>query len=360
MQHSRHLSDGLADLARADERRRDAALLRATTELFLLDVAHDSDEIRRYEELATHFLPKVSVADRAFVAERLSICPDAPAAVVRMLARDVIEVAAPVLRYSAALAAVELLSVIAATGVEHHRLLARRATLPSEVARGLWLTGDPDVLASLEDGPAIASARQSANASQPADEYYGSNRLDAWRFLALDRKARLRLIAEIAGRPATRNHGLGNQRLERAFRSILNAAQIAGYARSGNSSAIIGGISDGLELPSDLVAAAVSDASGELLAIMLKALRLDDIQARQVFLLASPAGRDVNAFFPLSDLYASMEPAVAEVLTSAWRETGRERAAGHTPHLAENGARRPLPNAHPAPAARPEEQARRA
>ena len=57
---SRQFSDDLADLARASERKRDAPLLRATTELFAMDAVHDRDEIRRYEELATHFLPKVT------------------------------------------------------------------------------------------------------------------------------------------------------------------------------------------------------------------------------------------------------------------------------------------------------------
>ena len=126
---SKNLSDGLAELARANERKRDAALLRATTELFVLDVIHDRDEIRRFEELATHFLPKVGVTDRVFVAERLAICSDAPLAVLRMLARDTIEVATPVLRNSSALGAVDLLSVIAAGSVEHHRLIARRPSL---------------------------------------------------------------------------------------------------------------------------------------------------------------------------------------------------------------------------------------
>ena len=39
--HPKLTSDGLADLARANEQRRDSALLRATTELFVLDVIHD-------------------------------------------------------------------------------------------------------------------------------------------------------------------------------------------------------------------------------------------------------------------------------------------------------------------------------
>jgi uncharacterized protein (DUF2336 family) len=139
---SRTLSDDLADVARANQLTRDSALLRATTELFVQDLAHDEDEIRRYEELAVHFLPKVPVEVRATVAERLAICADAPRAVIRALARDVFQVAAPVIRRSPVLDSFDLLSVIAGTDVEHHRLIARRSDLDDDVKRALRLTGD--------------------------------------------------------------------------------------------------------------------------------------------------------------------------------------------------------------------------
>jgi hypothetical protein len=67
---------------------------------------------------------------------------------------------------------------------------------------------------------------------------------------------------------------------------------------------------------------------------MLKALRLDDIQAQQVFLLVAPSGRDVSAFFPLSDLYAGMEPDVAETLVAAWRSAVADgKGETYQPHL---------------------------
>ena len=338
-------SDGLVDLARANDQKRDSALLRATTELFVLDVVHDRDELHRYEELATHFLPKVSVADRIFVAERLAICGDAPSSIVRMLARDVLYVATPVIKHSSVLGPIDLLAVIAATGVEHHRLVARRSQLTPEVQRALRLTGDAAVVARLDGGSSVARtaatehAIDTSAASQMAG-LYQSNRLDPWRFLALDRPARLKLIADIAARPPPMPYAANSTRLDRAFRSILSAAQIVGYARSGQLSPIIGAIADGLALPSDLIAAAVADRSGELFAVMLKGLRLNETQAQQVFLLASPSGRDVKTFFPLSDLYSGMEPSVAETLIAAWRDAPAAGKAKYEPHLAENGERR--------------------
>ncbi len=78
-------------------------------------------------------------------------------------------------------------------------------------------------------------------------------------------------------------------------------------------------IVDGLGLEADAVAGAVNDAGGEALAVLLKAMRLDETQAQQVFLLASPVGRNVQAFFPLTDLYAGMEQSTAQTLCDAWR-----------------------------------------
>ncbi len=344
---SRKLSDDLADVARADQRTRDAALLRATTELFVQDLAHNSDEIRRYEELAIHFLPKVSTRDRAMVAERLAVCADAPPAVVHALARDVIDVAAPVIRRSAALDSFDLLSVIAATGEEHHRLIARRPDLSDEVKQALRLTGDADVIGYLDDGPSMRAATPPEPAAAPATSRPGSpsparqrQRFDIWQFLDLDRPTRLKVIADIAMSPPMRRLSSQDGKIDRAFQSILGAAQIAGFARQGQNAELIAIIADNLELKPDAVAACLNDRSGEALAVLLKALRLDEIQAQQVFLLASPVGRDIQAFFPLTDLFAGMEHSTAETLCEAWRLATEERKAAHEPYLAENGDRR--------------------
>ncbi|HVY20447.1 MAG TPA: DUF2336 domain-containing protein [Bauldia sp.] len=368
----KELTDGLPDGTRANERKRDSALLRATAELFVLDVIHDRDEIRRFEEITTHFLPKVSPADRTFVAERLAIAQDAPASIIRALARDVIEVAAPVLKHSTVLGPIDLLAIIAATGAEHHRLIARRTHLSPEVIRALRLTGDATVIAKLDQAPAAivpkttavehAIDTSAAAATAEVGSLYRSNRLDPWRFLSLDRPSRLRLIADIASRPPPLAYAAPSTKLDRAFRSILSAAQIVGYARSGQVGPIIAAIADGLGLPSTLVTAALNDHSGDLFAIMLKALRLDDVQARQVLLLVAPSGRDVRAFFPLSDLYGGMEPSVAETLVGAWRSAVASGKEVHEPHLAPNGERyRPTGVEAPRPSAsNPQEQAKRA
>jgi uncharacterized protein (DUF2336 family) len=333
------LTDGLADLPRSTEDARDANLIRATTDLYVQDPVHDRDESRRFEELATHFLPRISITDRAYVSERLADRLDAPPSVMRMLARDAIDVAAPVLSSSPVLDSLALLSTIAATGAEHHRIIARRKDLPDQVRRALRLTGDAEVL-HLIDGavtpPAVVAPdpisfdifRHGATALREAHR-------DGQRFLQLSRRDRLAVLVDHATRPPTPpSAGSTTKRLDRAFRSILGAAKIVGFARTGQRAQLIAAIADGLDITADFVAACLDDATGEALAILLKSLRLDAVQAQQVFLLMSPSGRDTNLFFPLADLYAGMEASIAEAICETWRATAAGHKSGYESYVA--------------------------
>ena len=54
-----------------------------------------------------------------------------------------------------------LLSTIAVTGPEHHRIIARRKELPEQVKRALRLTGDRDVVSVIDGAtdPGCAGGR---------------------------------------------------------------------------------------------------------------------------------------------------------------------------------------------------------
>jgi uncharacterized protein (DUF2336 family) len=162
--HPSYFSDGLMAMAVSSQQSRDAALLRATTELFVLDRTHDQAEIRRFEELAAHFLTKVSPSDRAFVAERLARHADAPPAVLRLLGKDLTEIASPVLRH-AALTSFDLLAIMAAGGPAHWRLIAARPDLGPDIIQALRLTGDAETIALL---PPPAEAAPPVTAPTPA------------------------------------------------------------------------------------------------------------------------------------------------------------------------------------------------
>lgn len=340
---------------------RDAALLQAATDLFLQEPEHDRDEIRRYEQLATHLLPRVSADTRAVVAERLAGRPDAPKSLIRMLAKDQILVARHVIGASPVLESLDLLTIIAATGPDHYKLIAGRPDLGLEVSQALRIARkkageeiepdgdgecgpDEDGEAPLSTGGMAPVAAQSTSTSperRTSAARTSGDRLDVWSFLGLDPDARLRLMAEMATRPPVRRYNGQSGRFDQVFRSLLSAAQIIEHARRGRQQALIDAIAEGLELETDVVAACLDDASGEPAAVLFKALGLDNAQAQQVLLLATPTlGLDVQTFFRLTKIYADMEPSVATFLIDAWSHGIKRPAATHVPHFAENSAHR--------------------
>src|SRR5258707_323230 len=155
---------GFGSFATSTQLMRDSALLRATTDLFIQEETHSPDEVRRYEELTAHLLPKVADDDRLFLAERLASRADAPQAIVRMLAKDKIAVARLVLRDSPVLGALDLLSIIAATGGAHHQVIAERRGLNPEIRQALRISADRALTATLDEiaakTVAPAAARQ--------------------------------------------------------------------------------------------------------------------------------------------------------------------------------------------------------
>jgi hypothetical protein len=278
---------------------------------------------------------------------------------MRTLAKDAIEVAAAVIRKSPVLTSLDLLAVIATTGPEHHRLVAERPGLSADVARALRVTGNKLVAAALDelasrepsDGPQDVSSTQHASngaATSPATESARSaipspHRFDPWLFLALERPARLQLLAELSAHPPSRRYSGPTERVDRAFRSMLSAALIVGFARSGQRDRLVDVVAESIEVDRDFVTASLDDRTGEALAVLLKAITLENVQAQQVFLLsASKIGRDVDAFFRLCDLYAGLEPIVAETLANAW-VAGRLQRAPHHLHLTSSTSDRQRP-----------------
>src|ERR1700751_2337322 len=92
--------DSLVYLARRDGVDIRPTLMRVLTDLYVQKPVHTAEEERHYTELALRLIDAVDVTTRATAARKLAAYPNAPLAVVRRLARDVIEVAEPVLTQS--------------------------------------------------------------------------------------------------------------------------------------------------------------------------------------------------------------------------------------------------------------------
>jgi len=335
-------SDDLMALARVLPQDRDATLLRATTGLFCQEPPHDRDAVRRYEELALHFLPKVGIGDRAHVSALLAGRSDAPPAVIRALARDRIEVAAPVLRQSPILTTIDLLGVIASTGPEHHRLVAGRSSISVDVLRALALArGQSPVEQALEiSAPVVEATIAPTPDPRPLA---ASNDDDLDSFLGLPPRERLARLASVSERQASRLAPSQPRRIDRALRHAFACAEIVASARTGNRRRLVAAFAEILEIETVAVERLLDDMSGEPLVLMIKASGLKETDGRIVLLLANPAlSQSVETFFRLAELHAALDPAVAEAFIAGWRKPEEaERATPaprHVPVFAENRA----------------------
>ena len=107
---------GLLDLAQHDGVDIRPTLLRVITDGYVQNATPAPEDERQYTELAMRLLDETDIAARAAVAARLAHHPSAPRAIIQRLARDVLEVAEPVLRHSSCLTPADCEGIIEACG----------------------------------------------------------------------------------------------------------------------------------------------------------------------------------------------------------------------------------------------------
>jgi hypothetical protein len=107
-------------------------LVRVLTDLYLQKPTHTPEEEQHYTELVLRFIDRVDVGTRKIVAAKLADYAAAPAAIVRRLARDVLEVAQPILERSPQLKGSELLAIIAELGPQYAAVIARRLQIAKD------------------------------------------------------------------------------------------------------------------------------------------------------------------------------------------------------------------------------------
>jgi hypothetical protein len=118
--------EGLFDLDRKGVDIR-PTLLRVLTDQYLRTSVHTPDEERHYTELAMRLIDETDIATRAAVSVRLAPHSYAPRSIMLQLARDVLEVAEPVLLHSPVLTFADCEAIIGERGAPYAEILARRA-----------------------------------------------------------------------------------------------------------------------------------------------------------------------------------------------------------------------------------------
>lgn len=114
-------------------------------------------------EIIRAILPEVELALRCRLAESLQNAPHLDRGLALQLAKDVIDVATPILTHSPALMDADLVEIIAATSPAHIRAVAQRAFLSSQVTGAIIQYGDE---------PAVLRVAANSNAAIDADGYH--------------------------------------------------------------------------------------------------------------------------------------------------------------------------------------------
>jgi uncharacterized protein (DUF2336 family) len=109
-------------------------LFRAVVSAFCSLTRPSRREIAQLEDLTLPLFDSVSVESRRYVAAALSECEYAPAALVRRLCEEPVDIAAPLLIRSRAVTDIDLIALIGRHGLPHARAIARRKDLNQTIA----------------------------------------------------------------------------------------------------------------------------------------------------------------------------------------------------------------------------------
>ncbi|WP_376705063.1 DUF2336 domain-containing protein [Mesorhizobium sp. ISC25] len=143
-------------------------LFRAAVSAFCSLTRPSRREIAQLEDLTLPLFDNVSVESRRYVAAALSECEYAPAALVRRLCQERVDIAAPLLIRSRALSDVDLIALIGRHGLPHARAIARRKDLNQTIADLIKVLERPTLVRSQQ--PEATASAASENAEVVAGE----------------------------------------------------------------------------------------------------------------------------------------------------------------------------------------------
>jgi hypothetical protein len=299
---------GLAELNGIDVR---PTLLRVLTDLYLQKSRHSEEEERHYSELALRLIDLVDVPTRASIAAKLAAYAAAPAPVIRRLARDVLAVAAPVLRQSTQLSQQELHAIAVDLGQSYAAVIATRE--------------DNAPVAPERVKPAISLPAELLRGRTPLTTLTSPKELSDLFFYASAAERRLILLnldyAMIKpNRPAHTADATAVDRLEMAALARLPdqfAYELAPL----------------IDITREQARRVARDASGEPVVVAAKALGIPAPALQRMTLFLNPAvGESVQRVYELAVLFDEITREAAEAMVSIWREArGAPAQAAHQP-----------------------------
>jgi len=299
-----------------DHRQRDGfdirpTLLRVLTDLYLQKPTHPTDDERYYTELALRLINSTDMPARAAVAERLAVYPAAPRAVILRLARDVIDVAGPILRQSPCLTPADLALITVECGSAHAAIIAVRLR-----------RREPRPNPPIEVGKNDRAGTQAAELSE--------------LFFAADGAERQLILMNLEyAAPAA--PGVAPTHANEIVRRLET------WALAHNVDAFTREVEFAFGFSSRLARRMVSDDLGEPIVVVAKALRAPRAVLERILLFVNPRiGQSVQRVYELATRYDEISTQAALRLVEIWQEADpREQDA----HRQQPVARRPVPDA---------------
>jgi uncharacterized protein (DUF2336 family) len=295
------------------------------TDLYVQKTPHSAEEERHYTELVLGLLDAVDLTTRAGIAQKLAAYPTPPAMVVRKLARDVIQVAEPVLRHCRVLSGSDLLSIIRDCGPRHAAVIATRnqaVELPPAPPRAESVDLDA-IFDDALDSPAAPAEVAVPDRAELAD-----------MFLASDASARRALLASLSGADAPESAVPAAGPASEIIRNLEAAA----LERRPQEFARL--LEQGLAISSAHARRITEDPLGEPLLVAARALDMPaDVLLRVLLFLNPTIGESVQRVFDLARFYERLSAEAAHSVVASMR-TG-ERKPRHQPlHYDDEAVRR--------------------
>ncbi|UCI06774.1 DUF2336 domain-containing protein [Mesorhizobium sp. B1-1-8] len=297
-------------------------LFRAAVSAFCSLTRPSRREIAQLEDLTLPLFNDVSVESRRYVAAALSECEYAPAALVRRLAEEPVEIAAPLLTRSNALSDIDLIALIGRHGLPHARAIARRKALNPTIA---------DLVRALEK-PTLVRTRPPETVAKPAPakpEPVATR--DTARPVpggaAENARHRLRSIMRPAGEGAAVDTFLGQSAYVKLRETAL----------TGNAAFFQTALSDALEIDFQTARAVTGQSSYTALLAALRALDLTEDRAFLIAVAVYPAEfPHPQAIRLFLDRYQQLNREAALDKVRAWKAETLSRAIrGNAPEGSE-------------------------
>lgn len=271
--------EGLLGLAQRNGIDIRMTLLRVLTDLYVQVPAHPPEEEVHYTEQTLRLISAADVPTRVALAKRLSSYPRAPRAIIERLARDVVEVAEPILKHSPCLTESDLVAIVTECGAAHAEIVAKR-------------------------GQSTASEEAAVAAATELCELF---------FAAGGRERRLILIGlDYASAPAVELPSS----LQRADIWRLEA-----FALAHNSGAVMRELERALGVSHAQARRIVNDELGDPIVTAAKAMNLPADVLQRVLLFLNPViGQSVDRVYELSTLYSEISVDAARRLIAILRD----------------------------------------